>query len=159
MHHRLIERNLAQSSSSPSASSTSNRPITRSTSQAPILNSIARCVALTREGHYRRAVRAISSTTPLVDTSQPDKLRLLQQLHPLPLPHDSILPPLPSNIPLVTVDADEGLVKIICQMVNGSAPGPSGWTAEMVRVLTEDEDCLTGLAMLIQDITNGTLPC
>ena len=56
------------------------------------------------------------------------------------------------------MDADEGLVKIICQMVNGSAPGPSGWTAEMVRVLTEDPDCLTGLAMLIQDITNGNLP-
>lgn len=43
-------------------------------------------------------------------------------------------------------------------MVNGSAPGPSGWTAEMVRVLTEDPDCLTGLVMLIQDITNGNLP-
>lgn len=62
------------------------------------------------------------------------------------------------NSPLVTVDADEGLVKIIRHMVNGSAPGPSGWTAEMVRVLTEDEDCFTGLAMLLQDITNGTLP-
>ena len=162
MQHRLIERNLASSStsssSSSSVSSTSNRPNTRSTSQAPILNSIARSVALTREGHYRRAVRAISSTTPLVDTSQSDKLLLLQRLHPLPLPHDSVLPVLPSNSPLVTVDADEGLVKIIRHMVNGSAPGPSGWTAEMVRVLTEDEDCFTGLAMLLQDITNGTLP-
>ena len=87
-----------------------------------------------------------------------DKLLLLQQLHPLPLPLDSILPVLPSDTPLITVDADEGLVKIIRQMINGSAPGPSGWTTEMVGVLTADEDCLTGLAMLIQDITNGTLP-
>jgi hypothetical protein len=160
MHHRLLEKHLptsALSSSAPSAS-VLNRPATRSTSQASILNSIARSVALTREGHYRRAVNALSSTTPLVDTAQMDKLLLLQQLHPLPLPLDSILPVLPSDTPLITVDADEGLVKIIRQMINGSAPGPSGWTTEMVGVLTADEDCLTGLAMLIQDITNGTLP-
>lgn len=161
MHHRLIQKNLAAlsaTSSAASAATAASRPITRSISQAPLLSSIARSVALTREGHYRRAIRAISSTTPLVDTSQPEKLVLLQKLHPLPLPHDSVLPVLPDDIPMLTVNADEGLVKIICQMVNGSAPGPSGWTAEMVRVLTEDPDCLTGLAMLIQDITNGNLP-
>jgi hypothetical protein len=65
---------------------------------------------------------------------------------------------LSADVPSVVVGDDEGLVKIICQMANGAAPGPSGWTAEMVRVLTEDADCLTGLAMLIQDITNGALP-
>jgi len=160
MHHRLMERNLPSSASSSPLSSASilHRPATRSTTQAPILSSIARSIALTREGHYRRAVTALSSSTPLVDTSQMDKLSMLQQLHPFPLPHDSALPMIPSDTPMVTVNADEGLVKIIHQMINGSAPGPSGWTTEMVGVLTDDEDCLAGLAMLIQDITNGTLP-
>ena len=155
MHHRLMQRHSADSSSSASQSS---RPNLRSNSQAPIISSIARCVALTREGHYRRAVRAISSTSPLIDTSNPDKLMLLQRLHPLPLPHNSVLPVLSADVPSVVVGDDEGLVKIICQMANGAAPGPSGWTAEMVRVLTEDADCFTGLAMLIQDISNGALP-
>ena len=59
---------------------------------------------------------------------------------------------------MVTIDGDEGFVKLLRQMVDGLAPGPSGWTAEMVYTLTEDPDCLTGLAVLIQDITNGNLP-
>jgi hypothetical protein len=68
-----------------------------------------------------------------------------------------VLPVLSADVPSVVVGDDEGLVKIICQMANGAAPGPSGWTAGMVRVLTEDADCFTGLAMLIQDISNGAL--
>ena len=58
MHHRLMQRHSTESSSSASQSS---RPNLRSNSQAPIISSIARCVALTSEGHYRRAVRAYLS--------------------------------------------------------------------------------------------------
>ena len=155
MQHRLIQHSLSSAPASTPISQP-NRPITRSTNQTPILNSIARSVALTREGHYRRAIRAISSTAPLVDTSNPDTLSLLKQQHPLP--KVNTVPTLPDDAPLITIDDDEELVKLLRQMVNGSAPGPSGWTAEMVYTLTEDPECLTGLAMLLQDITNGNVP-
>ncbi|HVW99154.1 MAG TPA: reverse transcriptase domain-containing protein, partial [Candidatus Babeliaceae bacterium] len=95
---------------------------------------------------------------PLVDTAQADKPNMLRILHPSPSPQDNILPTLPHDSPLVTVRGDTDLVKLINKMVNGSAPGPSGWTIEMVHTLVQDPDCLSGLALLIQDITNGTLP-
>ena len=93
-----------------------------------------------------------------MDTSQPDKLYLLAKVHPLPDPHDSLLPTLPLSATLATIPADDQLVKLLSQLVNGSAPGPSGWTFEMVKTLSSDPECLSGLALLLQDITNGTLP-
>jgi len=41
---------------------------------------------------------------------------------------------------------------------NGSAPGPSGWTADLLAVLVRDADCATALSYLITDIINGNIP-
>ena len=42
-------------------------------------------------------------------------------------------------------------------LANGSAPGGSGWTGDLILGLIDDHDCLTGLGILIKDILNGTL--
>ena len=43
-------------------------------------------------------------------------------------------------------------------MGNGSAPGLSGWTGDMLKVIYSDANCRKGLAKLIADICNGDLP-
>ena len=143
MQHRLAEQqnnHIAAASSTQRTTSfiQSNQRVTRSMSQAPVLASINRSVALTREGHIRRAVRALNST-PLIDSSDPSKLAMLRNLHPVA--DDSSLPSLPPGTPATFVHADGELVKVISKLANGSAPGPSGWTAEMVQVLCKDQEC------------------
>jgi hypothetical protein len=41
---------------------------------------------------------------------------------------------------------------------NGLAPGPSGWSGDLLSVLGHDESCTQALAILIQDIMNGLVP-
>ena len=43
------------------------------------------------------------------------------------------------------------------KVANGSAPGPSGWTGELIKALVGDADCLAGLVALVEDIINGDL--
>jgi hypothetical protein len=47
---------------------------------------------------------------------------------------------------------------MIQRTANGSAPGLSGWTGDMLKVLYDDENCRAGLAQLIADFCNGELP-
>jgi hypothetical protein len=56
------------------------------------------------------------------------------------------------------VVADAHLIGKIESACTGAAPGLSGWTAEMVSVLAKDNECLTGIARIMQDISNGALP-
>jgi hypothetical protein len=39
----------------------------------------------------------------------------------------------------------------------GAAPGPSGWTGELLLPLISDDTCLKGLAALVMDIANDAL--
>ena len=43
-------------------------------------------------------------------------------------------------------------------MANGSAPAGSGWTGDLLNALVDDCDCLAGIASLVKDIINGSLP-
>ena len=40
---------------------------------------------------------------------------------------------------------------------NGSSPGPSGWTGDLISIISNNADCLAGIAALTQDIINGRL--
>ena len=52
----------------------------------------------------------------------------------------------------------EALAKTISQWLkNGAAPGPSGWTGELIAPLVDDPECLDGLGALVADIINGDL--
>ena len=46
---------------------------------------------------------------------------------------------------------------VIRKVANGSAPGPSGWSGELIKALVGDADCLAGLVALVEDIVNGDL--
>ena len=49
------------------------------------------------------------------------------------------------------------LAKIVRRAANGSSRDASGWTAELLVVLFDDEECMAGLTDLIQDILNNNL--
>ena len=60
-----------------------------------------------------------------------DVIRQLWELHPKP-PPDAKTPP--ETTALLDIDTDT-LAKIVnTKLKNGSAPGPSGWTGELVAV-------------------------
>src|SRR4051794_24722565 len=67
------------------------------------------------------------------------------------------LPKCPSNIPDIIVDWEKSFDKCVRELDNGSAPGPSGWTGSMGKILLRDNTCKRGLAALLQDIINGNL--
>ena len=105
-----------------------------------------------RLGLLGRAARALlKSKPPLVDQYAIDQLRLLH-----PPAASLILPPVPHPL-FNKVDKDK-LARIIkSRLANGSAAGPSGWTGELLAVLIDSNDCLTGLSYIIQDIANNRL--
>jgi hypothetical protein len=43
------------------------------------------------------------------------------------------------------------------RLCNGAAPGYTGWTGELILALIDDQECLDGLCVLIEDIINGGL--
>jgi len=50
------------------------------------------------------------------------------------------------------------MVRLIKQkLANGAAPGPSGWTGELVQALTGDPECVRCICILVEDIINGNL--
>jgi hypothetical protein len=105
-----------------------------------------------RLGLLGRAAKALLKPKPvLVDQYAIDQLRLL---HP-PASSPS-LPPVPCPL-FNKVDKDK-LARIIkSRLANGSTAGPSGWTGELLAVLIDSNDCLTGLSYIIQDIANNRL--
>jgi hypothetical protein len=58
------------------------------------------------------------------------------------------------EMPRVFVDSKQ-LVRLICrQVANGSAPGPSGWTGELLRTVALHKACVPGLTAMIEAILN-----
>src|SRR3569623_2662923 len=111
-----------------------------------------RATALARAGYISRAAKALSQ-----DGLQPASADVVDKLRVLHPPSAGSPPPCPDIVTHVGVDY-EVLAKIISKKLkNGSAPGPSGWTGELIDPLVDDPDCLDGLGVLVGDILNGDL--
>lgn len=118
-----------------------------------IPQNVRRAISLGSSGYLSRAVSSLLQSPP-VDVSE-EVIRKLKQLHP---DASAAIPALPSGAPTVLEVGDEDLENIIKrQLCNGSAPGPSGWTGELIKPLIYDEQCLPGLKALVADIANGNL--
>jgi hypothetical protein len=118
------------------------------------LRRIANARKYMKMGCLGRAAKALMKR-PLAPIDS-DTIQRLQLLHPLPSQPQE-LPPPPPHSPPNQVDKVK-LGKIIrTRLANGSAPGPSGWTGELLSVLSHSEDCLDGLTHIIQDMTNNRL--
>ena len=114
---------------------------------------LKRAISLLKRGHLGRAAKTLfQSDSPRSDD---DAIELLRQLHPsrrngLPVPPGSLPPP-------IVMDSDR-LRSIIKRAATGASPGPSGWTAEHLLVLFEDQACADAITSVISDIVNGLLP-
>ena len=85
----------------------------------------------------------------------PSTIESLRKLHPPSSGHRC--PNLPDAAPRIHVDGIVLSALVSRKVANGSAPGPSGWTGELVKALVGDADCLAGLVTLVEDIVNGDL--
>jgi hypothetical protein len=113
----------------------------------------ARAVAAARRhagnGHLGRAARTLSrdDTTKLPN----DYIAQLRKLHP-DGPSPQISQPLPVFAIDFTVEAVRECVRACC---SGAAPGPTGWTEELLLDALHDERTALDIAAAITDIANA----
>ena len=119
-----------------------------------MLRRIANARRYMKLGCIGRAAKALmkSSLPPIDDCT----IEQLQLLHPSPAHPEQPFSPPPYSIPNVVDKKKLGMI-IRTRLANGSAPGPSGWTGEILSVLSQSDDCLDGLSHIIQDMTNNRL--
>lgn len=67
------------------------------------------------------------------------------------------MPDLPAYPALISIEGNAEWSKHLRRICNGSGPGPSGWTFEMMRACISDKTCLSGFACMASDIVNGKL--
>jgi hypothetical protein len=126
-------------------------------SDALLSSRIRRCVATVKAGGphaLSRAVRVLTQGVPADPTS--DTVSKLKELHP---GNKRSVPAPPAN-GAVPIAIDDNLLRKIIKrrLANGSAPGISGWTGELILVLSQCEHCLAGLKAIVSDGLNGRLP-
>ncbi len=93
---------------------------------------------------------AILQNDPPVEAT-PDAIRLIQLLHPPA--KDAIPHPTSTNNGSIT--KTEKLREYIKSLCRGKAPGPSGWTAELLYIVTSDNDIAEAVGYLVLDIANN----
>ena len=116
----------------------------------PVVRRLNRAVAMVKSGYVGRATKSLlQGGLAKVDEKAIEQLK---ELHP---PATGPVPVLPDTVPLIEIDVGELSKLVDAKLKNGSAPGPSGWTGEMVAALMGDSECTQALRVLIQDIING----
>jgi hypothetical protein len=113
----------------------------------------ARINTLTARGYISKAYRAAKADhtpLPLGD----EVMSTLWKLHPA---RPDNFPCLPDDAPIVTVQNNGQLHQAIMKLAKRVAPGPSGWTAEMLKILVDNPVCMDAIAILVTRIINGSL--
>lgn len=128
-------------------------------------NKIERSIALIRTNHVGRATKVLIQPNVERKGGTSDEVTdQLQTLHPQDKGIiDETLTEMPENGCATSIDlTDPGESKLfdrfIRRMNNGSSPGISGWTGDMLVTLLTNKVCRYGLAQLISDMNNGKLP-
>jgi hypothetical protein len=121
--------------------------------QRELIAKIDRATALASQGYLSRACAVLVSgkILPINDRL----LSVLRDLHPAAAPNH--IPQPPPNKPFIAVDSKSLATVIRRQVATGAAPGCSGLTGEHLLPLLDDEECLDGLTVLVQDISNNAL--
>ena len=153
---KILTRHLHQAASSPPpqpAAPPADGGEGRDDPDAPMRARVASSVEKYCMGHARRAAQTLLSNDFCPDT--PQLRSKLRDLHP-PRQSQGPLPRLP-QCPEVIVD-ESVLRKVIKKVANGSAASISGWTGEILEVLTRDSHIFNALLALCSAISNNQLP-
>ena len=108
-------------------------------------------------GHVGLASQALNSTSTMADCTDPTVQQFLISLHP-PRKSSTALPSLPPETPLVVLEDDHLIARVLRRCDNSSTSGPSGWSGSMVRVLSTSTRHRVALIRLLQDIINDNIP-
>jgi hypothetical protein len=109
-------------------------------------------------GNFGRAARTCLQNAPAPVNAR--NVTKLAALHP---PASAALPPLPRqpdgtpSPERAAIDLDRLRRIVRSRLANGSAPGPSGWTGELIRSLIDDEICGPGINAIVLDMINGRI--
>ncbi|MCW3101384.1 MAG: uncharacterized protein JWL77_7002 [Chthonomonadaceae bacterium] len=125
--------------------------------------SIKKSVALVRTNHIGRATKALVQTHERKRKKEDEeRISEFAAMHPQDkgINAQTVMPP---NSYTTTIDLNDkqestAFDRFIHRLNNGSAPGTSGWTGDMLVCLLGNKVCRHGLAKLICDMMNGTLP-
>ena len=107
--------------------------------------------ALASKGHLRKAAMTLLQVSPPFPANDTTLLRELRALHPLsPLP----ICERPRSLPILSKE----IAPAIKRMRRAKAPGPSGWTEELLATLPMTGPIGEGLRAMLTDIATGALP-
>ena len=125
------------------------------------LRKARRAAAIVRSGRKHALSRAAKSLVQSGAVEVDDKVvEQLKALHPSTstvVNADGVLS-LEAKETVALLDKDR-FVKVVRKSVsNGSSPGPSGLTGEMLEVLVDDQDCCEGLFAITNALVNGRMP-
>jgi hypothetical protein len=116
---------------------------------------IRRSIATIRNGYSKRAARLLCQSDKVVHCCSEEQIEQLQSLHPK---CNSKLPELPlASVDHYTIVDATTIIQVISRMTNGSSGGLSGWNADHLSVLVNDDSCMNGLAKLVSDIINDQI--
>ena len=106
-----------------------------------------------RTGYFRRGVQALTNAPLCTDTTR--LRRILVDKHPSRIGKPE-LPSAPLR-PHIIIDPDL-LRKIFKRIHNGSAPAISGWNADLLEPVMQDEECFAAIVAFVEAAANNNLP-
>eukprot|EP00759_Apiculatamorpha_spiralis_P009013 PhF_6_TR15908/c2_g1_i4/m.24560 len=129
-------------------------PLPQATARPP-MDVVKRVEALVREGAFGKAARTLDCDA--LEPLPPDVQRkLARDLHPTCYVELGELPPRPPDAEVYVDLDDASLERMIRRLPKSAAPGPSGWTRELLIPLLDVPEVLPLLKGLVLGILNGT---
>jgi hypothetical protein len=119
-----------------------------------LLRRVERLVA---NGHVSRAARVLASVNGPVPIDEAVQQQLKDKFptrrrpdEPLPVPQD-----MDNGEQRVVLVSEEQVELALSRSANGAAPGPSGWTGELLKAVCARPENLVGLTSLIDKVVNN----
>ena len=105
------------------------------------------------EGSISKAAKVLDQVTVINKLSDKETFAKLQKLHPAaPCVFE-----LPADATQTAIITTEELREAGRRLAKGAAPGPSGTTDGIVRLLLDDQICCTALCHMLLDVVNGAI--
>ena len=108
-----------------------------------------------KDGYASKSANSLLQSAPSIITDS--TVNTLNMLHPIR--ESSVYPLLPSSAPYNHIASKYILSLSRLLIDNGSSPGPSGWTGDMINTLIKFGDSIIhqSLSLLLSLIINGQL--
>ena len=114
---------------------------------------IKKAISMVLDGCVSKASRILDQEVAPRKLSDDDTIKKLKELHP---DHPTTFS-LPPDAPLTACITSNEIREAGRRMAKGAAPGPTGTTDSIMRLLLDDEICCSSLCHMFTDLINGGL--